>query len=290
MSIQQFIQYAKAQLQPLYDSREAENIIYRLLEHELQLSKLHILLDKQQKLSEQSGKQLNQYLQALKKYEPLQYVLGVAYFGDLQLQLTPDVLIPRPETEELVAWVSDFCQKMLVEQPLHLLDIGTGSGCIALSLKKNTPKNRVSALDISEKALAVAQKNAEIHQLDIQFIQANIEDKNAWSQHPFYDIIVSNPPYITEQEKTLMRQNVLQHEPALALFVENEKPLRFYQVIADFAKHRLAPQGSLFFELNEHFAEQTRDMLQQKGFQKVELRKDLNNKWRMLQATNLITN
>jgi len=166
-----------------------------------------------------------------------------------------------------------------------MIDIGTGSGCIALALKKNTPKSLVTALDVSEGALKVAQENAKTHRLNIQFLHASIEDKNAWKMHPSYDVIVSNPPYITEQEATLMNPNVLQYEPALALFVADTQPLYFYDLIADFAQEKLTPKGSLFFEINEHFAEQTRELLLQKDFQYIELRKDLNNKWRMLKAS-----
>lgn len=214
--------------------------------------------------------------------EPLQYILGQADFYGLKFSVTPAVLIPRQETEELVAWVLETLKRQL--DCRHVLDIGTGSGCIPIVIKKKRPDLSVSALDVSLEALAVAQQNAALHHVDIDFIEYNILYRTAWYLFSSYDCIISNPPYIPLQESALMPPHVKDFEPALALFVNDENPLVFYEAIADFSKIHLTPGGYLFFECNEFNAKKVVQILETKGFSDVILQKDLNGKDRMIRA------
>ncbi len=214
--------------------------------------------------------------------EPLQYVLGQADFYGLKFSVTPAVLIPRQETEELVAWVLETLKKQPDCQ--HVLDIGTGSGCIPIIIKKRRPDLSVAALDVSLEALAVAQQNAALHHVTIDFIECNILHHTAWQLFSKYDCIISNPPYIPLQESALMPPHVKDFEPTLALFVNDENPLVFYDAIADFSKIHLNPGGYLFFECNEFNAKKVAQILDKKGFNDVILQKDLNGKDRMIRA------
>lgn len=216
--------------------------------------------------------------------EPVQYILGQADFYGLQLEVNPSVLIPRPETEELVFWI----EETIKDHP-HLrkiLDIGTGSGCIPLALKKRLPHLQIHALEISEAALQVARRNAEKYSLEIEFFRADILDKNAQKDFGMYDLIVSNPPYIPLREKGLMPVQVLEHEPHLALFTTDANPLIFYCTIGDFAREHLRPGGRLFFECNEFNAEEVRDLSESAGFSETEIRRDMQGKDRMVRARN----
>ncbi len=212
--------------------------------------------------------------------EPVQYVLGQADFYGLKFQVNPAVLIPRQETEELAHWVL----QSLPRPDLHLLDIGTGSGCIAITLKKKIPTLRVSATDISVEALAVARTNAERYAVVINLLQHDILDPKKWSKLEKYDIIVSNPPYIPQREAAIMSAQVRDFEPHQALFVTDATPLLFYETIAKFAQQQLRPSGFLFFECNEFNAQDVVKMLENQGFTNVELRQDLNGKDRMIRA------
>ena len=219
--------------------------------------------------------------------EPVQYVVSFAWFYGLKFKVNPNVLIPRPETEELVEWVLETVKNssfIIHHSPLKLLDIGTGSGCIPITLKVKNPSLNVAAVDISEGALITASRNAYRMNADVEFQRIDILNENEWSQLADFHIIVSNPPYIPNFEKALMENNVLSYEPHLALFVEDEKPLIFYEKIADFAKNHLCTEGSLFFECNEFNAAEVVEMLKEKGFKNIELRRDMSGKDRMIRA------
>lgn len=225
----------------------------------------------------------NQIKERLLNWEPIQYILGEADFYGLKLKVSPAVLIPRQETEELVFWIKET----LTEEKrtnVSVLDIGTGSGCIPLVLKKLLPGLKPTALDVSKEALEIVQFNARKYELDVKVKELNILKESNWPMLPKYDIIVSNPPYIPHKEANLMQPNVLKYEPTLALFVEDEEPLIFYIKIAQFAKIHLNPSGYLFFELNTFNAEQVSVMLQKAGFSSIELRKDMNGNDRMIRA------
>jgi release factor glutamine methyltransferase len=209
----------------------------------------------------------------------VQYVTGIADFYGLQLRVTPEVLIPRPETEELVEWI---LEETAPGQELRVMDIGTGSGCIALALKHKRPEWTVTGYDLSEYALAIARENAEKLELDLSFLQGDAL-KPATFTAP-YDIIVSNPPYIPPSEKDRMGASTLAHEPDMALFVPEEDPLLFYREIAGIAEARLEPGGHLFFETNEFNNEQVVELLKALGFASVEARQDIQGKWRMVLA------
>jgi release factor glutamine methyltransferase len=224
--------------------------------------------------------------------EPIQYITGFAWFYGLKFKVNPTVLIPRPETEELVEWVLQSVGK---RQNVRVLDIGTGSGCVPVTLKVKNPRLDVSAIDISEGALITASRNAFRQNVDIDFKRLDILDETAWSALKQFDIIVSNPPYIPNVEQSLMERNVLAFEPALALFVEDDNALIFYESIAKMAKKHLdviarheateGPLALLFFECNQYNALDVVEMLQKMGFKDVELRKDMSGNDRMIRAT-----
>jgi release factor glutamine methyltransferase len=214
--------------------------------------------------------------------EPIQYIVGFSYFYGLKLKVNPNVLIPRPETEELVFWLLETFKKETV--PKKILDIGTGSGCIALSLKNKRADWQVYAVDVSEGALITASRNAYRNVLDVHFERLDILDNQNWNAQPMFDVIVSNPPYIPQTEKALMHANVLDFEPALALFVENDNPLIFYERIAHFAQTHLTENGMLFLECNEHNATDVVTMLKNKHFKNIELQRDMSQKDRMIRA------
>ena len=215
----------------------------------------------------------------LKTAEPLQYILGETHFMGLKIKVTPDVLIPRPETEELV----DLIISDKPENDCRILDIGTGSGCIALALKSRLAQAEISGIDISAKALEIARKNSKINGLDIHFFQADILNwqKLDW---PDFDVIVSNPPYITESEKKLMHKNVLDFEPENALFVADANPLLFYDAIARFASEKLRWGGRIYFEINENFGEETKKMAAGFGFIQIAIVTDIHGKSRFVKA------
>jgi len=220
-------------------------------------------------------------IEAIKHGKPYQYVIGYTWFYNLKILVNEAVLIPRPETEELVDWiVKDLSDQVTT---LDVLDIGTGSGCIALALKANLNAN-VSAVDISKTALKVAEQNAANNKLNIHFEQFDVLTYLPNNQGQQYDVIVSNPPYITLNEKPLMDKIVTQYEPDLALFVTNEQPLIFYEQVARFARQYLKPTGTLYFELNENYAEETKTLIEKFGFKDVIIKKDLQGKKRMLGA------
>ena len=256
---------------------EASALAFMLIEETTQLSKAQILT------SDCDGTDADSLLsmaQTIASGTPIQQVLGYAYFCGLKLKVTPSVLIPRPETEELVRWVVDESPA-----PRSILDIGTGSGCIAIALAKALPQTRLTAIDISDEALAVARENAKMHVADIDFIQADILNPNPSLANNRFDVIVSNPPYICNKEADEMEKNVLDHEPHVALFVPDDDPLLFYRAIAEKTLTMLTPDGTLFFEINRLYAQELTTMLQSMGFQHITVRQDQFNNDRMLRAS-----
>lgn len=265
-------------LKQYYQSSEAETMTFWLLEKLYQVSQTDILMNKKVAESENLIKQKNEYLERLKHYEPIQYVLGECYFCNRKFEVNASVLIPRPETEELVNYIYEQHQD---DTPQKFLDVGTGSGCIAISLALNFPSAKVTAIDISEKALETAQKNAYNLKARVDFIKTDVLK---WWPEDMWDIIVSNPPYIKEEEKNSMRKNVLDYEPHLALFVENNNPLVFYKAIAQIAQKSLNDNGFLYFEINEVLGQETVAELEKMNFINIELIKDFYGKNRFVKA------
>lgn len=266
----------------LYDEREAKSITYRVLEETLGYSKSKIHASWTDIFPASISEQMDFILHELLQGKPLQYVFGKADFLGLILKVKEGVLIPRPETEELVAWILEECRIRSLTTP-QVLDIGTGSGCIAISLAKFLEKAKVQAWDVSEQALAIAADNAKLNQVNVDFLQMDVL-LNASIVPVSLDVVVSNPPYVCFSEREKMHRNVLEFEPHLALFVPDNQALIFYERIADIALQALKPQGMLFFEINEAYGKETVAMLEKKGFSTVELRKDLFDKDRMVMA------
>ena len=257
---------------PLYNKDEASSLYYILCEESLALSKPKLIIAENMDLSIEKTNQLYNCLDRLKKHEPIQYVLGKTKFCNLNFSVNESVLIPRPETEELV--------RLMLKEDLdgkEILDIGTGSGCIAISLAKNLPNAKVTALDISEEALIVARENAKLNNVEINFINADIFD---YQTDKKYDIIVSNPPYVTESEKSVMKSNVLDFEPELALFVEDKDPLKYYEQIIEY--YKLSKSGKLFFEINSNFMQQIKNLLNNYEYRVMSFKLDSNNNYRFL--------
>ena len=265
-----------------YPDTEIESFFNLLSERILKMKRIDI---SQSLYVVVSGKKYDKFQNAidrLKKHEPIQYILGDTEFYGLKFKVNPSVLIPRPETEELVNWIINCHSEQSKESEFKILDIGTGSGCIAISLAKNLPNAKVFALDISEKALKIASQNAENNDVSIEFIQADILD---WDFEDLqFDVIVSNPPYVRELEKEAMSANVLKHEPHLALFVEDGDALLFYRKITEVANRILKPNGQLYFEINENLGDTTKELLLDSRYNSIELKKDIFEKDRMIKA------
>ena len=278
MFLQEFRTLFNQELKGFYPKTEIDSFFFLLIEKELDLQRIDIALNPQLCISKDIFKHLYSSLSRLKSQEPIQYILGKTEFYGLPFKVTPDTLIPRPETEELVDWI---LKESSESAQLSILDIGTGSGCIPISLAKKLPNSTLTSIDISKEALAIAKENAKLNSVDINFIELDI--LNTQKLPSSYDIIVSNPPYVRELEKKEILPNVLQNEPHLALFVENDNPLIFYNKIANLAKKHLKEKGNLFFEINQYLGKDTVDMLTRKGF-KTELRKDLFGNNRMTKS------
>jgi release factor glutamine methyltransferase len=283
MNIQSAFTYITQAIASLYEPREAANIAHLVMEYVTGLSKLDRIIYKERTLELTQQAKVEQAVEALLEQQPVQYVTGTAWFYGMELMVNPQVLIPRPETEELVEWmVNDV--RMCGYADMRMLDIGTGSGCIPLALKKELPAANVWGIDVSPGALETAKANAAQQQLDVHFEQVNVLDEQATAALPVFDIIVSNPPYIKQSEHTGMQQQVLAYEPSLALFVPDEDALLFYRVIAQLAKRKLAPGGRLYFEINEALGNEVVELLKQSGFKDVMLKQDIFGKDRMVRA------
>jgi release factor glutamine methyltransferase len=272
-------------LNAIYDEDEAQTIYLIALEHVLKYRRADYLQKKNEVISTEKLNKLEAILTTLQAGKPIQYIIGETIFYGLPFKVNPSVLIPRPETEELVEWIISASNSLLQtpnSQPLTILDIGTGSGCIAISLKKNLPNTKVSAIDIAKDSLVTAKQNAILNEVEVEFIEQDILQTPNSKIPTQYSIIVSNPPYVTENEKSSIHENVISNEPHRALFVSNDNPLIFYDAIADFALNNLMPNGLLFFEINEYLGKQTVELLNHKGFINIKLRKDMQGKDRMI--------
>jgi len=290
-------------LDELYSAQEAEAITLIVLSELSGLSSAKIKAFPEHEIPAERLEQLAAILGRLKTGEPVQYVIGHTEFYGLQFKVNASVLIPRPETEELVAWAIDSVGSLQLaagsgQWAGKILDIGTGSGCIATSLKKNLPNFHVSAIDISPDALQTAKDNAQLNNVDVDFIKGDIlnpEQPFAFHLSPLtshhspltthYSLIISNPPYVTLYDKTLMHKNVTDFEPHIALFVPETDPLLFYKAIAAFAATHLTPGGLLYFEINESYGNEIVELLKDKHFKFIELRKDMSGRDRMIKAS-----
>jgi release factor glutamine methyltransferase len=277
-------------LKSIQDEREIESFFFILTEYLHNLKRVDVALNPNFELSEEAIEKWNAILAELQQEKPIQYITGEAWFYGLRFEVNENTLIPRPETEELVEWIIESQKSKVQSQKLEILDIGTGSGCIPIALKANLHQANVSAIDISEKALEVAKRNAELNKVEINFIQTNIlevEDLSKLGTSNFQlpasiDIIVSNPPYVRVLEKQEIKKNVLDYEPHLALFVEDNDALLFYRKIAQLALKNLSPNGLLFFEINQYLGKETVALLENLGFKNIELRKDIYGNDRMI--------
>lgn len=278
MKIIQYRTHFLENLTPIYDQEEARNFFYLILQDLKGLSKVDVALNPEIELTKEEKNKFEDYIKKLKNNEPIQYLIGTTEFYGLTFNVNPNVLIPRPETEELVNWIISENQN---KHRLSILDIGTGSGCIAISLAKHL-KAEVTAFDISDKALITAQTNADKNETFVHFIEFDILN-DLW-EGDLFDCIVSNPPYVKETEKAQMKANVLEHEPSLALFVPDQNALMFYEKIADFAKLNLSQNGQLFFEINQYHGAEVMAMLKVKGFKNIQLKKDIYENDRMISA------
>ncbi len=267
-------------LKEIYPSEEIDSFFNLLAEYHLAFTRFQISLHSNFDVEENEILKFTDAENRLKNFEPIQYIIGETEFYGLKFKVNMHTLIPRPETEELVEWVLNNSEFKI--QNSELLDIGTGSGCIAISLAKNLPNFKVSALDISEEALKISAENAKLNEVKINFFHADILRTETLPNS--YDIIVSNPPYVRELEKEFMQKNVLNFEPATALFVENENPLLFYKAISKLAKTYLKENGLLFFEINEYLSEELIEFLKLEDFKNIELKKDIYGKYRMLKC------
>jgi release factor glutamine methyltransferase len=306
MTMHEAQQHLQTSLYQLYENREAATIADWVMEHVTGKRKIDRIMHKQSLLSPDRLAQLQQFTQELLTHKPVQYVLHEAWFCGMPFYVDENVLIPRPETEELVQWVVEEAGSKKYEERntkaeaggqqseessylvpptsyLSILDIGTGSGCIPIALKKKLPQATVYACDVSAGALSVAAKNAATQQTAVQFLSADFLDVSTWPGLPAVDIIVSNPPYIPTHNQSSMLQNVLAYEPHLALFVPNEDPLLFYDAIARFAQLKLLPGGAIFVEIHEDLGAQTKTLFESKGFV-AEVKKDFQGKDRMVKA------
>jgi release factor glutamine methyltransferase len=293
MLLKQYKTHFFDSLQNIQDEQEIESFFFILTEYLHNLKRVDVALNPNFELSDAAIEKWNAILAQLQLEKPIQYIIGEAWFYGLQFEVNENTLIPRPETEELVEWIIESQKSKVQSQKLEILDIGTGTGCIPISLKVNLPQANVSAIDVSEKALVVAKRNAELNKVEINFIHANIleiEDllklplPNTQNLLPF-DIIVSNPPYVRNLEKQEIKKNVLDYEPHLALFVEDTDALLFYRKIAQLALKNLSPNGLLFFEINQYLGIETVELLENLGFKNIELKKDMYGNDRMIKCS-----
>lgn len=269
-----------AELLSFYDEMEAESFFYLILENQRNLRRIDLAMNIDLHFSVDETLIWDSILERLKLEIPVQYILGTTHFYGSEFNVNENVLIPRPETEELVDWIISSAVNMPKFKNLKILDIGTGSGCIAISLAKNITDAEVFAIDISDKALATAKENADLNTVTVNFIQRNILEVTDLEQQ--FDIIVSNPPYVRNLEKAEIKPNVLANEPHLALFVEDNDALIFYRKIAELTTKNLSPGGKLFFEINQYLGKETVELLENRNFKKIELRKDIYGNDRMI--------
>lgn len=282
MKLQEFRNLFNKQLSALYPKTEIDTFFILVISDVLDFQLTDIFVKQDYILQNDQLRYLNLILEKLKKEQPIQYILEKTEFYGYPFKVNSDVLIPRPETEELVNWVIDTCKDKNKKEKLYVLDIGTGSGCIAISIQKELNNTNITALDISINALEVARQNAKNNGVNIQFKHHDILSNTPINE--MFDVIISNPPYVRQLEKPEIKNNVLNYEPHVALFVDDNDPLLFYKRIADFAINHLNQDGILFFEINQYLGKETKQMLLNKGFKSVILKKDLFGKHRMIKA------
>lgn len=285
MTIAEAGKYITEQLKKIYEAGESASISDLVLEHLTGKNRTDRSSGIQSSLSAVLNEKLENILTRLLKHEPVQYILNESWFGGLKFYVNKNVLIPRQETEEMVEWIIDNC-KFPVNK-LKILDIGSGSGCIPIALKRRIRKAVVWSCDLSQDAIDIAKQNAETLGAEVNFIQLDFLDINTWKQFPPFDIIVSNPPYVPEQNKESMKPNVLQYEPPTALFVPDNDPLVFYKAIAEFGKTHLTKDGNIYCEIHEDLGENVLKLFKDLGY-KTELKKDMQQKDRMIKAVQTI--
>ena len=281
------------ELDEIYPKEEVDSFFYLLIEHFLRLERFVLVLQPGLVISKEEEQPLFESLAQLKLHRPVQHIIGKTQFMDMDFEVDENVLIPRPETEELVRWILQEASNIengnnITENgpnrndQIKILDIGTGSGCIAIALAKNLPKAHVYAMDVSKNALTVARRNAKRNKTEIEFMQADILQLESLEVN--FDLMVSNPPYIRDLEKEHIPKNVKDYEPQEALFVPDENPLIFYKAIIDFASKSLKKGGSLFLEINQYLPSETQLLLEQQNFTDIELRKDMFGNNRLLKG------
>ena len=279
MTIAETRKKIKQSLSGYYDDNEIRNFSDLLFFHLLNYSKIELRMKGNEVISQQDEKILEEMLTRLKTFEPVQYILGKTVFFDLSFLVSPHVLIPRPETEELVDWVlKDYAGKKV-----QILDIGTGSGCIAVTLAKNLPLAKISGCDNDERAIEISLKNSGLNKTQVSFFLFDVLNP-AINMEIRYHVLVSNPPYVRESEKALMHANVLNYEPHRALFVSDDDPLLFYKAIADLGRKIVLPNGAIYCEINENFPEETLRIFNDRNYKTAEMRRDINGKPRMIKA------
>jgi release factor glutamine methyltransferase len=280
MLLESLIKRFHSELKELYDEGEVKSLTRNALMFALNLTSVELFVKKKEKLSEDATEKTIQILNRLKKFEPLQYIIGETEFNGLKIAVNKNVLIPRPETEELVEWIGTEIKN---KNPVSILDIGTGSGCIAIALKKKFPASIVYAVDISKEALALARNNAKRNNAEIYFIQQDILKKLPETLKLPFDFIISNPPYLTLHDKQKLNRNVSEYEPHEALFVNGKNPFLFYERILDLACMGLIKKnGALYFEINEMYGKEIAQLFLEKGFYDVNIRNDMSGKERMI--------
>jgi release factor glutamine methyltransferase len=272
------------EMSALFSGEEARAIADRLFEHYFHLSPMQRVMATSELAPDDKSDQMKIAVSKILNHVPLQYVIGKTWFMDLEFEVNESVLIPRPETEEMVSLILESFPGNESFSDLRILDIGTGSGCIAISLKKNIPHSSVSAVDISKAAIAVAERNAIKNEVQVNFIKVDILDPLQWHMLPECNLIVSNPPYVTDSEKLLMQPNVLEYEPHTALFVPDDDPLVFYRNIMMFAKAKLISGGIIWLEINEAFGNDVISLFETEIFQEHELVKDMFGKHRFVKV------
>ena len=282
-----------------YPETEINSFFFILAESIIGLKRIDVTLKYEALIKSETYDKFQMAVERLQRYEPIQYIIGDTEFYGLNFKVDTSVLIPRPETEELISWIlEDVKARELNSKPLNILDIGTGSGCIAISLARHLPKAKVFAVDVSKAALKIAKANALYNKVDVEFIEGDILKLNSNSffslvkdapkgNNERFDIIVSNPPYVRELEKDLMTDNVLKYEPHIALFVKDDDALLFYRKITQLSKQILSSTGQLYFEINEYLGEDTQLLMKKEGFEHIKLKQDIFEKDRMIKGVKL---
>ena len=275
-----------SELDAIYGKEEVNSFFYLLIEHYFDLERFILAIQPELVIDKEQETVIFQALSELKLEKPIQHIIGTAYFMDLDFKVNEHVLIPRPETEELVRWILDDHKN--TAKILTILDMGTGSGCIPISLDKNLTDAKVFGLDISTDALKVAEENNALLNAGVKFFEADMlsldAETSAKELNQKFDIIISNPPYVRELEKAEMQNNVIDHEPSLALFVPDEDPLKFYSAVVNFAADHLNENGCLYLEINQYLGEETKQLLEESNFKTIELRKDMFGNDRMIKG------